>query len=83
LTNFSHSVVSRQYTEEFFSPSFVPYFGHILLIGCPIDFIIPPLCSYLRGDLVYDVGWCVHHIIPAFRLWGLNLGHRPVLAEEF
>jgi hypothetical protein len=33
--------------------------------------------------MLYAIGWCVHHLIAGFWLWGLNLGHKSILAKEF
>jgi hypothetical protein len=44
----------------------------VLLVG-PIDLILFSLHSYLQGDLVYAVGWCVHHILVGFG-FGFELG---------
>jgi hypothetical protein len=66
-----------------FSPTFIHYFVHILLIGCPIDHILFMLHSYLRGDHSYAIGWCVHYRLVVFWPWVLNLGHRPILVKEY
>jgi hypothetical protein len=66
-----------------FSLRVVHCFYHILLTVCSIGPILFPLHSYLQRDHFYTIGWCVHHILAGFYIWGLNLGHRPILAKEF
>jgi hypothetical protein len=69
--------------SDSFSPMLVHCFSNILLTRCPIDSIIFPLRSQLRGGHFYAVGWCVHYVLAGFCPWGLNLGHMLILAKEF
>jgi hypothetical protein len=66
-----------------FSPIFVHDFGHILLTDAQLISFFFYCIHNFEGGHFYAIGSCVHHLIAVFRLWGLNLKHRPILAKEF
>jgi hypothetical protein len=77
------SGITRHCPARVFNPTFAHGFSHIFLTECPIDPILFQLCLYFCGDHFYAIVWGVHHLLVGFWLWGLNLGHRLVLAKEF
>jgi hypothetical protein len=61
-----------QYPTEIFSLTFVHGFGHILLVGCPIDPIFSATFVILRGSFLYCWLVCSSHFYSILTL-GIEL----------